>query len=551
MNPTKKLLMACCLVLLLLPAFASAGGPEAVAWLETHQQPDGSFGAWQEHATATAALALRAWNSSNASLSSAYLSAAAENPDSWFYGAWGEADVPGIIAYSLAETSQAVNASAVAANVLPFQNSSSGGFRGYYDFGAGAAVDSSVDSASALLGLSLLGVMPAQNSSAAVSFLSSLQNADGSFNLTTSRSFDAIYSLGPNQDSETALALLALRAAGVAESDSHIQNALGFLRARTESNFSGSVYAASLAALVFNEFGDSAPLSSAVSFISSIQNADGGFADAARSSNASNALDTGFAAYALSLALTAPTPTPSPSPSSSPSPLLEPTPSPTFPPSSATRSVYVRIYFPQGSGRVDVSSQVECGHALECFAAVASVSCTYYAASGPLYCAGVSQNCFVIAVDNVAPSDASDYWRFEVNGVPAPVGVSCYQPSDGDALVLRYIGNYAVAPAPTISLSPTPGSTSSGASPSPSPTPSFSPTPAASPKPRRELASTPTPVRAFSASPLPFPSSSPPSSRQPIQYTGFASAVDSQTGLVSLLAVCAFALLVVYLRRRK
>jgi hypothetical protein len=96
--------------------------------------------------------------------------------------------------------------------------------------------------------------MPPGNSSAAVSFLSSLENADGSFNLTSSREFDSIYSLGPNKPSETALALLAFKAAGVPAGDERIQRALSFLRASASENYGGSAYAASLAAITFNAF---------------------------------------------------------------------------------------------------------------------------------------------------------------------------------------------------------------------------------------------------------------------------------------------------------
>ncbi|PIT85762.1 hypothetical protein COU36_01455, partial [Candidatus Micrarchaeota archaeon CG10_big_fil_rev_8_21_14_0_10_59_7] len=76
------------------------------------------------------------------------------------------------------------------------------------------------------------------------------------------------------------------------------------------------------------------------------------------------------------------------------------------------------------------------------------MSCTYYAASGALYCAGVSQTCFVTAINGIAPASSAEYWRFEVNGAPASVGVSCYQPSEGDLLALRYVGAYST-PTPT------------------------------------------------------------------------------------------------------
>ncbi|MFH0973561.1 MAG: DUF4430 domain-containing protein, partial [Candidatus Micrarchaeota archaeon] len=176
---------------------------------------------------------------------------------------------------------------------------------------------------------------------------------------------------------------------------------------------------------------------------------------------------------------------------------------------------------------------------------------------GPLYCAGVSQNCFVTAVDNVAPSDASDYWRFEVNGVPAAVGVSCYQPASGNSLALRYVGAYST---PTPTPAPTVHASSPTLSPKPSPSPSSSPS-LTTPPSRRKPSPSPAlpPVGALNArasSPPVMQSATPlaPPAQAPAAQTGFvtaASGLGSATLLViSLALVAAFASLVLHFKRR-
>jgi prenyltransferase beta subunit len=139
----------------------------------------------------------------------------------------------------------------------------------------------------------------------AVSYLSSLQNRDGSFNLTRTEANNHYETLGPESISTTALVVLVLKSASLTASDTRVSNALDFLNGAASTNFTashdnkGHVYAAALSALAFNAFGRAVQATAAVAFILLQQNPDGGFRDIDRLSSGSNALDTGWAAIAL------------------------------------------------------------------------------------------------------------------------------------------------------------------------------------------------------------------------------------------------------------
>jgi len=301
-----KTFFAAAALLLIFSIPVNAGVAEAVNWLKANQQPDGSYGAWAEHQAAAAAMGmfLGEGNSSNVSAALSWLKAQLENPASWFWGAWGEADVPAAAAYAFVQANQSaqLNYSIIAPLLLSFQPST--GFKGYYDFAAGGSVESSVDTALAVMGLAGAGVLPSQNKTAATNFLLALQNPDGSFNLTPGVAEDAIYSQGPDKASMTALALLALKAVNYSNAGV-IQNALNYLKNQSASCFSNAnySYSAAMASIAFNEFNETDYSKSATKYLSTLQKLGGGFADSRRSNpNASNALDTGWAAIALAKA---------------------------------------------------------------------------------------------------------------------------------------------------------------------------------------------------------------------------------------------------------
>jgi PKD repeat protein len=284
----------------------SSGLDGALQWLASNQSSSGSYGDYREHWAASAAYALWLNNSSSAKaeLSYSYLGKQLNGSSTWFWGTYGEADVPSTVLFSLASSSHLglINATAVAAGLLQFQEST-GGFRGYYDPNKGQTVTSSVDTDMALLGLINSNSIPVKNQTFAARYLLSLQNADGSFNLTSSTSFDPIYSLAPDPVSITALTVLTLKSDGFTTENPTISNALKFLSGVALGNFDGNghVYSAAMSAMAFKAYDRPDNTITASLYIVSQQNSDGGFSDFSRSTSypQSNALDTGWAAIAL------------------------------------------------------------------------------------------------------------------------------------------------------------------------------------------------------------------------------------------------------------
>ena len=287
----------------------------AMRWLASNQTANGSYGDFYDHWTAAAAYALWVNNSRSpqAALSYTWLADRLNNGSSWFWGQYGEADVPGAMLFSVA-ASQNLQLAAiqnVSSRLFELQGSN-GGFRGYYDPNIGdygQNVASSVDTAMALWALAEARAIDESRRQGAIEYLISLQNPNGSFNLTRTMASDPIYSHAPEVVSITALTLLALKAASY-NTDTRVSKALDFLSTTTSSNFTGPdtsnshVYSATLTALALNAFARTGDASTVIAFIVSHQNPDGGYNDKTRQSGTSNALDTGWAAIALQLVRT-------------------------------------------------------------------------------------------------------------------------------------------------------------------------------------------------------------------------------------------------------
>jgi len=277
----------------------------ALNWLAANQLSDGSFGQYFEDETAAAAYAFLLNDSSSAHATRAisYLAGQLGTSSTWFWTGYGEADFPGNVLYVLGATRQLSlisNVSAVASRLLEWQKSN-GGFVGFYDTNANGNVTSSVDTDMAVWGMTHAQSIPLSNQTAAVKYLLSLQNPDGSFNLTSSIPSSSLDALGPDKASTTALTVLVLHDLSFTRNDVPISNALAFLANSESSNFGGHVYAASLSSLAFMAFSLPGHASDAVRFVLSQQNGDGGFDDTNRSSTNSNALDTAWASIAIQL----------------------------------------------------------------------------------------------------------------------------------------------------------------------------------------------------------------------------------------------------------
>ena len=277
----------------------------ALSWLSSNKPANGSYAPFSHVQAAPAAYAL--WlNDSSSEKARATFTWLASELDDDTSGLWAfpEADIPGEILYTLSLTN---NLGLLAQDTTAYEllldlQQPDGGFKGFYD-NDGNQITTSVDTAMALWGLKHAQRIPGANQSAAVSFLLTLQNPDGSFNLAPAITSNQYAALGPEPVSITALVILVLKDLSYTDSLPSISTALGYLRQATAANFSGHVYAAALSALAFKAFGKSSDASKTVLFILSSQNDDGGFKDAIRSSEGSNALDTGWAAIALQLAL--------------------------------------------------------------------------------------------------------------------------------------------------------------------------------------------------------------------------------------------------------
>ncbi len=273
----------------MVPA-AESGLNAALQWLSTNQSSDGSYGAYYQHWAGAAAYALWLNNtqSSKASLTYRWLATQLDDSGNWFWGNYGEADVPGASLFSIAASGNLhlLQTAPVASNLFQFQQTN-GGFLGYYSTALSASVATSVDTSESLRGLIAAKAINASSQQSAVNYLFSLQNSDGSFNLTRTRAYDPIYSQGPEPVSITALVLLTLNFLTTTSKYSTVEN---------DTN---AVYSASLSALAFSAFERNSYAYDATAFILSHQNSDGGFRDSTRSSTGSNALDTAWASIAL------------------------------------------------------------------------------------------------------------------------------------------------------------------------------------------------------------------------------------------------------------
>lgn len=281
-----------------------SGSQAALRWLD-NQSSDGTYGGLPHIAAAAAyALWLNDPHSPKPALIYSWLGTQLDNATNWFWGTYGEYDIPGVALYSIAATEnfQVIQKPNVTATFLDYQQPN-GGFLGYWPTGANSPSTSSVDTAEALRGLASARLINAASLTPAVNYLFSLQNSDGSFNLTNTIAYDPVYSQGPEPVSITALVLLALNDAYYPSSDPHVGKALNYLTTKNgftaAANDTGAVYSASLTALAFNAYGRADEAGSAVAFILRHQNSDGGFRDSIRTSPGSNALDTAWAAIAL------------------------------------------------------------------------------------------------------------------------------------------------------------------------------------------------------------------------------------------------------------
>ncbi|MEK6924325.1 MAG: hypothetical protein AABW54_03750, partial [Candidatus Micrarchaeota archaeon] len=158
-----------------MPLATATPGADALSWVKAHQQPNGAIvdAEYAEHQTALPLLALvtAEGEGNNATAAAGWLAGKLNNPNAWFYGSWGEADVPAVMLWAVAQAGKKnlVDEATVRPKLYSFRNASNGGFNGYYDAVAGGAVASSADTALAVLGLQKAGWL-GSNASSAIAF---------------------------------------------------------------------------------------------------------------------------------------------------------------------------------------------------------------------------------------------------------------------------------------------------------------------------------------------------------------------------------------------
>lgn len=353
-------LVAAMLVLAADLAHAEMNYSQATGFLESVQLEDGSFDAFSSPNSAAAVLALNLTDpgSSNFSAGAGWLRADLENAASY---SWSEADIPGLnlYAYSAAGNLTALNLSDVKSRLLALQGGN-GGFRGYsqcvencsdpdWTKQVWMAVEDSLSTSASLMGLAASCELDSATKNPALDYLISLQNEDGSFNLTNDTGYNQLMGLGPDPHSQTAFVLLGMRMAGKEAED--LSAPLDYLRNASLENFSNAnnTFAAAMALLAFHAFNETNSTTRISEYLSTLQNPDGGFRDGARFGEGSNVLDTAAAILAafnftfsppscVNSTVGDPSPSPSPSPSASPTPSPSPSPSPTDEPTPTPQS---------------------------------------------------------------------------------------------------------------------------------------------------------------------------------------------------------------------
>ena len=282
----------------------ASAAKSALSWLSINEKADGSYGDFSQTLTPGAAFALWLNDSHSAQAARSFAWLASQLDDSSSF-AWGEADIPGAMLRVIGASSNLalIHNQSDFSNLLSYQQSS-GGFTGYSPPPDYLSIASSVDTDMALWGLIATNHMTLQQRTVAASFLFSLQNRDGSFNLTSTKSWDPLNAFGPEPISITALTVLALKDASYTAANSHVSKALDFLAQTVSQNFTstgdhkGHVYGAALASLAFEESGRNAQAAASIAFILNQQYADGSFRDIVRGSP-QKTLDTGWVTVAL------------------------------------------------------------------------------------------------------------------------------------------------------------------------------------------------------------------------------------------------------------
>lgn len=430
-----KLKILILFALLAISAITSATAVDAEDWLLANVESDGSYSPWFSGYSSMALLGLKNSEKNKTTIIN-YLQTELDNFES--LATWGEADSAGLAIYALAINEvQIENKEEIANELKNFQNSATGGFNGFWEQhnNSWVQVSDSVSTSFAMLGLESISLLDNQTKENSTSFLLSLQNLDGSFNLTNVTIYNPLVSLGPSEISTTALSLIALHS--ISYNGSQATPALEFLKNKTNStNVQNKTYDLAIAAWALALYGENQSAGNALNLLEKNQKTDGGFTDIIRSSNESNAIDTGIAAFALNefnytRANVSTLNNESNTSNSSSGDQGN------YGGGSSGKTIRVIVDF-SNSSTIDKYAQ-NCNTAYECFiSAGVNLSCQFYSGIG-LSCGNVQQVCFVQGVNGVFGNYGFDksFWKLIYNGVDAAVGVSCLYVNNGDSIELE------------------------------------------------------------------------------------------------------------------
>lgn len=296
----KNLLLTITLILATLTSVTQANAIDAQNWLAANQRIDGSY---SDFFSGDAATALTALPQDNKTLTVTYLNTELNDFNS--FKTWGDAQTGATAIIAMQQNNFPIdNEEQVITKLLSFRNNATGGFIGWWESdGANfAQVTSSVDTALSLNALRQTNALNATQLNESLNYLLSLQNLDGSFNLTAlteSSSFDAFV---PSKQSTTALVLQSLQLSGLNEINTpQLTQTLIYLENQVQCNspISQNTNALALTAQALNTFGKNQQAGYAIYYLEQNQQVDGGFFDPSRGSNTENPIDTSLAAITL------------------------------------------------------------------------------------------------------------------------------------------------------------------------------------------------------------------------------------------------------------
>lgn len=285
-------------ILTLLLTTVHAASIDAQNWLVNHQGA-GDFN--NAFFSGDASAALTALPTANKALTANYLNSELNNFAS--FSTWGDAQSAAYAIAAMHGNSFTIdNETDVVNKLLTFRDNTTGGFIGWYEAPAFNQVTSAPDTALALIALKTTNTLNQAELTQSLNYLLSLQNSDGSYNLTANTESSGLAAFTPTKQSTTALVLMALAVNGLNESNTpQITTALNYLenQVQCQSPIAQNSNALALTAAALNAFSKTQSAQFAAYYLQQNQQPDGGFFDAARGSNNENPIDTALAAIEL------------------------------------------------------------------------------------------------------------------------------------------------------------------------------------------------------------------------------------------------------------